>query len=343
MLGELGAPQLPVLPELSVAGISDATGRSATMLSGLSVDRQPYGWRLVSADSVPGRRATSWFHQGVDALVDVAGEQGIAVPRLALRVLGPVSLMARLWLPGGERALRDHGARADILASWVEGVAARLERMHSLTGARLSLAVAEPEAQQVLAGTVPTASGYRTVRSLDRSELRSHWRTAAEALSGAGRAEDGVTFDVEPAVAKPHPQQQTLVRTLIEALPTPTAPTAPSDDDDSVPARYGLALPWDGMEPGAERPQLWDTIAELVESGYGVDLTVPSSLALRAGVDPARTAQSLQRRWERTGLDPELLAQVRVSAPDLHAVDATSAQRALDRARQVAERASEPL
>lgn len=339
MLTELGGQHDPVLPELSAEGRSDTTGRTAAMLTELPVDRQPYGWRLVSAPSVPALRAASWFGEGLDALVDTAGESQTALPRLSLRVLGPVSLMARLWLPGGERALRDHGARTDIMDSWADGVGEQLRRIRRLTGARLSLVVAEPEALDVLAGTVPTASGYRTVRSLDRSELRSHWRALVDALGGAGGAEDGITLDPERTGSATNPHQHTVTRTLLEALPVPE----PVDSTEQPSSRHALALPWDGMERDATRPELWDTIAELVETGHGVDFTVPESLATRPGVDPARTAQSLQQRWERTGLDPALLDRVRVSAPDLSRVSAVQAQRGLDRVRQIAERASEPL
>ncbi|WFP15646.1 hypothetical protein [Citricoccus muralis] len=338
MLSELRDPHLPVLPELHAEGRSDTTGRSAVMLTELPVDRQPYGWRLVSAESVPARRAASWFGQGLDAFVDVAGEQGISVPRLGLRVLGPVSLMARLWLPGGERALRDHGARADIMASWADGVAAQLDRIHRLTGAKMHLVVAEPEALGALTGTIPTASGYRTVRSLDRSEVRTHWRAAVTALCRPRLAEDGLTLDAAGA-GEDGQASQMLTRTLIEALPTPETLA------DQTPSRLSLGLPWAGFEQHGTHPALWDTIAELVESGYGADLMVPSELAQRPGVDPARLAQALQQRWDRLGLDPALLEAVRVCAPDLSqgAVGTAAVPRALDRVRQVAERASQPL
>lgn len=346
ILGELRDPHLPVLPELHAPGRSDATGRAAVMLTELPVDRQPYGWRLVSAESAPARRAASWFAQGLDAFVDVAGEHELSVPRLGLRVLGPVSLMARLWLPGGERALRDHGARADIMASWADGVAEQLVRIHRLTGARLHLVVDEPEARDALAGTIPTASGYRTVRSLDRSEARSHWRAAVTALCRSGLA-DGLIFDVAGTEAEGQ-IGQLLTRTLIESLPAPEILTdrdaENTDAGEQAPPRLGLALPWDGFEQHPTRPALWDTIAELVETGRGVDLSLPSALALQPGVDPARSAQALQQRWDRLGLDPALLSAVRVSAPDLsQGAGSVAVPRALDRVRQLAERASEPL
>ncbi|MTV44759.1 hypothetical protein GM545_14620, partial [Streptococcus pneumoniae] len=80
-------------------------------------------------------------------------------------------LLAGLWLPGGERVLGDHGARRDVAESYLEGLQDALPRLRSATGAaRLGVVVDEPWAAAVLAGTLPTASGYRTVRSLPREE-----------------------------------------------------------------------------------------------------------------------------------------------------------------------------
>ncbi|MCF3668100.1 hypothetical protein L2E28_25195, partial [Salmonella enterica subsp. enterica serovar Weltevreden] len=49
--------------------------------------------------------------------------------------------------------------------------------------ARLGVVVDEPWAAAVLAGTLPTASGYRTVRSLPREEASGLWRAALDGLT----------------------------------------------------------------------------------------------------------------------------------------------------------------
>ena len=49
--------------------------------------------------------------------------------------------------------------------------------------------IEEPDAAAVLNGTLPTASGYRTLRSVPAAELRGWWTELAEALHGAGAVE----------------------------------------------------------------------------------------------------------------------------------------------------------
>ena len=168
-LGELGADHWPVLPELPDRGPgADATGRSAALLQELAVDLQPHGWR-VSPPGAAGsgrdrRRAVSLWHEDAHRWADTAGAEGAVVERLAVRVRGPLSLLAGLWLPGGERVLGDHGARRDVAESYLEGLQDALPRLRRATGAgRLGVVVDEPWAAAVLAGTLPTASGYRTV------------------------------------------------------------------------------------------------------------------------------------------------------------------------------------
>ena len=126
-LGELGADHWPVLPELPDRGPgADATGRSAALLQELAVDLQPHGWR-VSPPGAAGsgrdrRRAVSLWHEDAHRWADTAGAEGAVVERLAVRVRGPLSLLAGLWLPGGERVLGDHGARRDVAESYLEGL-----------------------------------------------------------------------------------------------------------------------------------------------------------------------------------------------------------------------------
>lgn len=342
MLGEIRAPHLPVLPELGGGHRTDSTGRTAVMLTALPVDAQPYGWRLTGTttgtESLHARHAGAWFTQTLNCLVDAAGEADIALPELAVRVLGPVSLAARLWLPGGERALRDHGARGDITASWADGVANTMQRVHQVTGARITAVIDEPEAVNVLTGQVPTASGYYTVRSLDPNELRSHWQTAIEALTDAAdMAIGGIIFapDLQHGSVA---DQQRLLPHLIDVLP----PQPSEDASETVSApRYGMVLPQAPLDGVAARADVWDTIAELVETGRTVHLKLPWR-GLNT-TDPALQAQSLQHTWERIGIESDLLAQLRITAPELGQLPLDEAARALDRVRQIAERASQPL
>ena len=74
--GELGSPHLPFLAELPDRGVgSDALGRTACLLEELSVDVQPYGWRLVDRPGKDFRRAASALATDINVLADVAGAE----------------------------------------------------------------------------------------------------------------------------------------------------------------------------------------------------------------------------------------------------------------------------
>ncbi|MEQ7735268.1 hypothetical protein, partial [Escherichia coli] len=60
--------------------------------------------------------------------------------------------------------------------------------------------VNEPDIAAILAGTIPTASGYRTLRAVAGSEARESWRTVNNALRAAGA--DEVVVSV-PAIEAP--------------------------------------------------------------------------------------------------------------------------------------------
>ena len=67
------------------------------------------------------RRATAHLSEDLHRLADTAGAEGIGIDRLAVRVVGPLSLLGSLWLPGGERVAVDTGARRDVAAAWTDG------------------------------------------------------------------------------------------------------------------------------------------------------------------------------------------------------------------------------
>ena len=186
--GELGSPHLPFLAELPARGIgSDPVGRAATLLVDLHADVQPHGWRLVDRPGQDAQRAASALATDLNVLADVAGAEERPAEGLAVRVLGPVSLMAGLYVHSGERALVDPGARRDIAQSFAAGLPAFLERVRrAVPKAALTVLLDEPDAARVLAGLVPTASGYRTLRALPRPEARAAWAEAIEAVHAAG-------------------------------------------------------------------------------------------------------------------------------------------------------------
>jgi hypothetical protein len=136
VLGEVA--ELPYLPELPGRGFgADVIARTGALLIDFPLEWQPHGWTVAGG---PGRdlaRARDHLQRDLDALTEYA--QG--VPLLKVSVCGPMTLGAALL--------------ADLTGR--------------LPGTAFVLQVDEPGLPRVLAGQVPTPSGYGTVRSLPRS------------------------------------------------------------------------------------------------------------------------------------------------------------------------------
>lgn len=179
-------PDLPHLPELPARGlIAGLGGRALAITSDLGFDLQPAGWRLTDAPGVDHRRARSLLAQDLDVLEE--GLQGYAGP-LKLQVAGPWTLAAMVEKPRGDKVLSDFGARRDLAQALAEGVRVHLaDVQRRVLEAELILQVDEPALPFVLAGAVPTASGFSRHRSVKEPQ-------AAEALEWVlGAAGGGAT------------------------------------------------------------------------------------------------------------------------------------------------------
>lgn len=176
-------PDLPHLPELPGRGVHAAmTGRGAAIVAELGFDLQPAGWRLTEARGVDHRRARSLLAQDLDALEERL--QGYAGP-LKVQVAGPWTLAATVEKPRGDKVLSDLGARRDLGQALAEGVRVHLADVRRrVPGARVLLQLDEPALPAVLAGEVPTASGFSRHRGVRPPE-------AEEALHGVLAAGDG--------------------------------------------------------------------------------------------------------------------------------------------------------
>jgi len=186
VLGEL--PDLPHVPELPGRGaIADMTGRTLAIVDGLDADLQPAGWRLTGTSGGPGvdhRRARSLLAQDLDTVEELAeGYEGA----FKLQVTGPWTLAATVERPRGDRVLADHGARRDLAQALAEGVAAHAaevrKRVPGVT--RLVVQLDEPALAAVLAGRVPTASGYGRHRSIEAPEASEALGWVLGAVAGA--------------------------------------------------------------------------------------------------------------------------------------------------------------
>lgn len=188
--GELGGADLPFLPILPARGPgSDAVGRTLGMLVELPFDLQPHGWRFVQRPGKDQRRAESALASDINALGDIAGAEESPARQLVLNLYGPLSLAAGVHLHSGERALIDPGARRELYESLAAGTAEHIRRVRSVArGADIVLHLDEPDAGRVLTGRVPTASGYRTLRAVDRREATEAWELVTASALAAGAA-----------------------------------------------------------------------------------------------------------------------------------------------------------
>src|SRR5919202_1643268 len=183
--GELPDPHVPYLPELPARGPgADMIGRAAALLVDMPVDLQPVGWRLVDR---PGRdlaRAQAWLRQDLDVLAEVADEY--AGP-LRIQFCGPWTLAAGIHLPRLERAVVDAGASRDLAGSLAEGIARQVGEVRRLVpGAEVIVQLDEPSLPAVLAGALPTASGFGRLRAVEEQVVVDGLSTVLEAVAVGG-------------------------------------------------------------------------------------------------------------------------------------------------------------
>ncbi|WP_159609574.1 hypothetical protein [Glutamicibacter sp. JC586] len=274
--GELGEPNLAVLPQLADRGVgADTVGRSATMLADLGFDLQPHGWRVGVTDGIDARRARSILRSDENLLADILGAEQKPAQRLKLTVLGPFSLVASLFLSNGERSLSDHGARRDIIASYAHGVREHLERLARITCVRsFTVQLDELLFSDVLDGTIKTASGYRTLRSIPRSEVRSAYQDFLAVLIA-----DQSKFEVHPVVNLPSADEQWIQR--VDLL--------------NQAGITGLII-----DPQVLNHRKWERVAGFVEGHGQIFLQVLTPGLPAPGVVEA--VHSILRPWRQLGL-----------------------------------------
>ncbi|MDX2972567.1 methionine synthase vitamin-B12 independent [Kribbella solani] len=160
---------IPFLPELPARPYGDMLSRSVAVLTELAADLQPVGWRLTGGGdaraSLDQRRARALLKEDLDVLEEYC--DGYEGP-LKVQVTGPWTLAATVERPRGDKVLADHGARRDLAQALAAGVEEHLAEVRKrVPGAEVLLQVDEPALPAVLAGAVPTASGWSKHRSVD--------------------------------------------------------------------------------------------------------------------------------------------------------------------------------
>lgn len=251
-------------------------GRTAGMLVELYARVEPSGWRIGDRPGRDTRRARSWLREDLDALEEFTqGYEGA----LKVQAVGPWTLAAQLELKNGEAALSDPGACRDLVASLAEGLRLHLaEVARRVPGARIVLQLDEPSLTAVLRGRVPTASGYRTHRAVDRQIVEAGLREVMAAHDGG------------PVV----------VHSCAPEVPVALLRRA---------GAAGISLDFSLL---TERDD--EAIGEAVEGGTrllaGVVAGTDGPLS-----DPAGSVMGVRTLWRRLGLQPGLLAQAVTVAP----------------------------
>lgn len=248
VLGEL--PELPHLPELPARGVIAAmTGRTLAMVTELGFDLQPAGWRLTGASGVDHRRARSLLAQNLDVLEEQAS--GYVGP-LKLQVAGPWTLAATVERPRGDRLLADVGARRELAQALALGIAQHVADVRRrVPGASLLVQIDEPALPSVLAGQVPTASGFHRHRSVDApiASAALEWAFTSVAEAGAssvahccageapiglfrGAGAGGVSIDLSVLAASGYDELALCIdagqRVLLGVIPSVDPPSAPT-------------------------------------------------------------------------------------------------------------------
>jgi methionine synthase II (cobalamin-independent) len=313
VLGEL--PDLPHLPELPARGVgADLVGRTAGLLIDLPVEVVPSGYRVAARPGRDYRRAADLMERDLDALEEVVERGGTRPERVKVQIAGPWTLTAGIELARGHRVLTDPGALREFTESLAEGVAGHVASVTRRTGAPVIVQLDEPTLPAVLAGSLPTPSGYGTVAAVPEPEAR----TLLSRMVDAVRTATG---------------QPVLVHCCARRPPIALLRQAGAD---------GIAL--DATLLDDAPAALWDELGEAWDAG------VTMLLGLVPGSDPdtpmdLRTAASpALRMTDRLGFSRRMLAERAVPTPrcGLAGASATWARRALSLARDIGKAFVEP-
>ncbi len=272
-----GVDPLPYLPELPARGAgADLVGRAAGLLVDLPVDLQPQGWRLTDHPGRDAARTAGWWRQDLDTLAEqLQGWTGM----VKVQAAGPWTLASELWLPLGDRVLSDPGATREVAESLTEGLVEHLKTVQRLLPqASLVVQLDEPSLPAVLAGSIPSDSGYRRLRAVEPGTAEAALRRAVEALA-------------------PHAAGGTVVHCCATVPPWSVLRGSGASAVSVDVTRIG--------------PRGWESVAVLVESGtalYAGMLPTAGDVA-----DPAAAVAALVRGWREVGLPLAALAAVTVT------------------------------
>lgn len=301
---------LPHIPELPARGPgADMIGRTSALLAEVSSDfcleTSPTGWRLAGAPTAEMARASEWLAADLDRAHEIfSGSPGW----YKIQAAGPWTLAAGIETRRGHRLLLDSGLTMDVAAVSAEALARHATDVRArLPGRRLVFQIDEPALPAVLAGRLPTSSGWGHHPAVPASEAAAVLRQVREAV------------DAVDAVTLLH---------CCDAFPFQVARTA---------GFPGLSFDL-GVEGDSE-----DAVAEAWESGIALVVGAVPIAPPGTGGSAAEAAWSLvSGLWRRAGLAEAGLATLSFSpACGLAGVSAAQARAALDACQQLVRRAAQ--
>lgn len=315
VLGEL--PQLPFLPELPARGVgADLLGRSAALLVDIAVEFVPTGYRVTARPGADHRRGVDLLRWDLDAVEEAVEKAGSSPELIKTQVAGPWTLAAGLELPRGHRVLTDRGALRDFAASLVEGVREHTEQLAKRTGASVVVQLDEPSLPAVLAGALPTASGFGMIPEVAEPEARELLATVIDAIGAA----TGNPVIVHCCAAKPPVSLLHKAGAGALALDATTlsgAPGALLDElgeawDDGVFLLLGLVPSLEPARPPRLRELAAPALGLVDRLGFNRD-----TLRTRALASPACGLAGASSTWSRRAVELSVdLAKAFVEPPE---------------------------
>lgn len=316
------APELPFLPELPARGAgAQIIGRGIAVLSGLGADLQPAGWRLTDAPGRDQLRARATLRDDLDQLEEVA--QDYRGP-IKIAIAGPWTLAAAVERPRGDRLLADYGARRDLGQSLAEGIgqlAGDLGRR--LPRVELIVQIDEPALPAVLAGSIPTASGFSKHRRIDVPEVSGALELLATTLRNVEGFIDSSADQGLPRLWLHSCARDVPVQLIMKA------------------GFGGVSLDLDQL-----RSPDWDLIGQAMSDGMwlGAGALPTGGTAVGTAGSPDRIAQRVLRAMRTLGLEPDVAGRMIITpACGLAGFDPESAVRALRVVRKAADIVTDQL
>jgi hypothetical protein len=309
VVGEL--PQLPHLPELPGRGVgADLIGRTAALLVDLAVELVPSVYRDTARPGRAHRRGVDLLRTDLDALEEALDSAGARPAAIKVQAAGPWTLTSEIELRTGHKVLTDTGALREFAASLAEGLRAHAAEVSHRFGIPTVVQLDEPGLPAVLAGGVPTPSGYGTVPAVPDSD-------AMELLHGVLAALPVPRF---VHCCAPRPPLALLRRAGADAL--------------AVDAE---------LLAGAPRSTI-DALGEAWDTGASVLLGLVPALPPAAPPSLETLARPALNLMDRLGFDRALLAQRCLPTPSCGLAGATPdwARRALTLARELGQAFTDP-